>query len=145
MPRNVGVMNSETTAAIAATASDAAPASPLRGLSTVNLYADDVAAARRWYAEFLGAGPTGDVYLLFLSAGLLTNPTALPNVIGPVHLDPASAVFVGLYVPLGATTPYHTITLPLNPALQNVDFFDQALALHAGGALETTRVDCFRF
>lgn len=57
MPRSVGVMNSETTATIGATAADAIPASPLRGLSTVNLYADDVAAAGRWYAEFLGADP----------------------------------------------------------------------------------------
>lgn len=30
---------------------------PLRGLSTVNLYADDVAAAQRWYTEFLGVEP----------------------------------------------------------------------------------------
>lgn len=32
-------------------------AAPLRGLSTVNLYADDVAAAQRWYTEFLGVEP----------------------------------------------------------------------------------------
>lgn len=30
---------------------------PLRGLSTVNFYADDVAAAQRWYTEFLGVEP----------------------------------------------------------------------------------------
>ncbi|MGX5695227.1 VOC family protein [Agromyces soli] len=30
---------------------------PLRGLSTVNVYADDVAAAQRWYTEFLGLEP----------------------------------------------------------------------------------------
>lgn len=29
----------------------------LRGLSTVNLFADDVASARDWYAEFLGTSP----------------------------------------------------------------------------------------
>lgn len=29
----------------------------LRGLATVNLYADDVAASARWYAEFLGVEP----------------------------------------------------------------------------------------
>ena len=29
----------------------------LRGLATVNLYADDLAAARSWYTELLGAEP----------------------------------------------------------------------------------------
>ena len=29
----------------------------LRGLSTVNIYADDVAAAGRWYSELLGIAP----------------------------------------------------------------------------------------
>ena|ERR1700754_1111657 len=29
----------------------------LRGLTTVNLYADDLAAARSWYTELLGAEP----------------------------------------------------------------------------------------
>ncbi|MCM3657411.1 VOC family protein [Agromyces mediolanus] len=34
-----------------------ATTAPLRGLSTVNVYADDVAAAQRWYTEFLGVEP----------------------------------------------------------------------------------------
>ncbi|MGW0007260.1 VOC family protein [Nocardia grenadensis] len=29
----------------------------LRGMTTVNFYADDLAAARDWYTEFLGAPP----------------------------------------------------------------------------------------
>jgi hypothetical protein len=36
---------------------DTAAASPLRGLSTVNLFAADHAAARAWYTEFLGVEP----------------------------------------------------------------------------------------
>lgn len=36
---------------------DAAAASPLRGLSTVNLFAADHAAARAWYTQFLGVEP----------------------------------------------------------------------------------------
>ncbi|MFK4731058.1 VOC family protein [Agromyces mediolanus] len=41
----------------AATVPDSSAAPPLRGLSTVTLYADDVAAAQRWYTEFLGVEP----------------------------------------------------------------------------------------
>jgi predicted enzyme related to lactoylglutathione lyase len=36
---------------------DRAAASPLRGLSTVNLFAADHAAAREWYTQFLGVEP----------------------------------------------------------------------------------------
>ena len=36
---------------------DTAAASPLRGLSTVNLFAADHAAARDWYTQFLGVAP----------------------------------------------------------------------------------------
>ena len=36
---------------------DTAAASPLRGLSTVNVFAADHAAARAWYTEFLGVEP----------------------------------------------------------------------------------------
>jgi hypothetical protein len=36
---------------------DMATASPLRGLSTVNLFAADHAAAREWYTRFLGVEP----------------------------------------------------------------------------------------
>ena len=36
---------------------DTAAASPLRGLSTVNLFAADHAAARQWYTRFLGVAP----------------------------------------------------------------------------------------
>ena len=36
---------------------DTAAAAPLRGLSTVNLFAADHAAAREWYTEFLGLEP----------------------------------------------------------------------------------------
>lgn len=76
MPRSVRDMNSETTieteaptetamlAEPAATGVPAAPAAPtapagqpLRGLSTVTFYADDVSAAQRWYTEFLGVEP----------------------------------------------------------------------------------------
>lgn len=37
----------------------------LRGLSTINFYADDLAAARKWYAEFLGI----DAYFAFPQTG----------------------------------------------------------------------------
>lgn len=54
-------MNSETAieTASSAPAAAAAPAvgQPLRGLSTVNVYADDVSAAQRWYTELLGVEP----------------------------------------------------------------------------------------
>jgi hypothetical protein len=36
---------------------DMATASPLRGLSMVNLFAADHAAAREWYTRFLGVEP----------------------------------------------------------------------------------------
>jgi predicted enzyme related to lactoylglutathione lyase len=36
---------------------DTAAAPPLRGLSTVNLFAADHAAARQWYTRFLGVEP----------------------------------------------------------------------------------------
>ena len=36
---------------------DTATASPLRGLSTINLFAADHAAAREWYTQFLGVEP----------------------------------------------------------------------------------------
>lgn len=79
MARSVRDMNSETAiettttpaAATSAVEPDAGSAAvpdvgpaptgpagqPLRGLSTVNVYADDVSAAQRWYTEFLGVEP----------------------------------------------------------------------------------------
>ena len=93
--------------------------------------------------QFAGAAQPGDVYLLFLGLNL-TAPFLQPGVSGTVHLDPASTVFVGVFSPMGLSTPFHTIALPSNPALQGIDFYDQSLAL-SNGAVETTNVDCFRF
>ena len=95
--------------------------------------------------DFFGDGPAGDVYLLFIGLRLQAAPTMFPPFTGPVHLDPAGSWFVGLSVPQGATTPYHSLTFPFTPGLIGVDFFDQALTLHSSGAGETTVVDCFAF
>ncbi len=95
--------------------------------------------------DFLGDGPAGDLYLLFLAAGLSSAPTTNPLFAGPVHLDLGVSWYVGLYVPLGATTPYFTIAFPATPAAQGFDFFAQAVAVHTAALPETTVVDCFRF
>lgn len=95
-------------------------------------------------AQFHGDAPAGHVFLVFLATGI-AGPITVPPFQGPVHLDPARAVFVGLFVPLGTATPYHTVSFPANPLLQGIGFFDQAVALDPAGAASTTIVDCFEF
>lgn len=95
--------------------------------------------------DFFGSGPTGDVFLLFMGLSLQPAPSTFPPFVGPVHLDPANAWFVGVFAPQGPNLPYHTITFPFTPGLVGVDFFGQALAVHQTGVPETTVVDCFGF
>lgn len=95
--------------------------------------------------EFFGTGPVGDVFLLFVAPNLQATPSTFPPFFGPVHLDPATTIFLGVFAPLGTTTPYHSLTFPFNPALVGFDLFDQALAVHGNGTAETTPVDCFAF
>ena len=92
-----------------------------------------------------GSGQAGDFYLLFLGLGLAPAPATLPWFAGPVHLDPNGSVFLGLFLPLGPTVPYHSLSFPANPAWIGLRLYDQALALHVTGLLETTPVDCFAF
>ncbi len=95
--------------------------------------------------SFFGDGPAGDLYLLFISLGKTNSPQTAPGIIGGVHLNLNVAAFLGLYVPQGPTTSYHTLTMPSVPAAMGVTFYDQALALHANGTAETTVLDCYQF
>jgi hypothetical protein len=95
--------------------------------------------------DFFGAGPAGDVYLLFLGAGIAPLPLWFPQFAGPVHLDVNAAWFAGIYVPLGLGTPYCSLAFPHAPALLGVPLYDQALVLHASGLRETTVVNRFQF
>ena len=101
----------------------------LRGLATVNLYADDVAEAARWYAEFLGVepyysvpGPDGKpAYIEFRlgdyqhELGFIDRRFAPPGAanapggaLANWHVDDIEAVFARL-LELGATQ-YEPIT-----------------------------------
>lgn len=95
--------------------------------------------------SFSGAAPAGTVYLLFLSGGLANPPTMQPPIMGTIHLPVAQAVFSGVFVPMGTGMPYHTITVPLNPSLQGIPFYDQVAAVNSNGTIDTTNVDCFMF
>lgn len=108
-------------------------------------YATTARAATTMSVSFFGAGAIGDVYLLFLAPGLAAAPVLYPFFQGPVHVDPASTVFLGIFVPPGTSAPYQTLTFPLNPAAFGIPLFDQALVIHASGALETSVVDTFQF
>lgn len=108
-------------------------------------FATTAHAATTMSASFYGTGPVGDVYLLFLAPSLAPVPVTYPFLQGPVHVDPATAVFAGVFAPLGAAAPYRTLTLPLNPAAFGIPLFDQALVVHASGLLETSVVDTFQF
>ena len=101
------------------------------------------ATATTMTVDFFGSGAPGDVFLLLIGPSLLPNPPVIPT-IGPVHLDLASAVFVGAFLP-SIATPFHSLALPYNAALIGVEFYDQSLALHSNGVTETTVVDCFQF
>ena len=60
-------------------------------------------------------------------------------------LDPARLILSTIGVPLGANKPYASLAAPISPALRNVDFFEQAVVVHQGGATEMTNVGKFRF
>ena len=89
----------------------------LRGLATVNFYADDVTEAARWYAELLGVEPyfrVDDGYLEFRigdsedELGIIAKKYAGPGAGGPAgaitywHVDDLEAA-VGRLVDSGAT------------------------------------------
>jgi hypothetical protein len=95
--------------------------------------------------DFFGAGPAGDLYLLFMGVGLSPTPLTFPQFTGPVHLNTNVSWFVGIYPALGPTTPYLSIAFANNPALVGVPFYDQALVMHATGQIETSVVDRFGF
>ena len=50
-----------------------------------------------------------------------------------------------MFSPQGPNIPYYTLAVPANPILTGVRFYDQALAIHVTGGIETTVVDCFNF
>jgi hypothetical protein len=95
--------------------------------------------------SFAGVGAATDGFFLFFDFRLRTAPLSIPGITGPIHLDPATMIYLGTYQPAGAGAPFLTVTVPNLPQYQGVRFFDQTLVLHAGGALEMTNVDCFQF
>lgn len=95
--------------------------------------------------DFFGTGPVGDVFLLFWGFGLSPTASTFPPFVGPVHLDPANALFLGVFLPQGPNIPYYSLSIPSSPAFQGVEYYDQALVLRAGAVPETSVVDCFQW
>jgi len=92
----------------------------LRGLTTVNLYADDLAAAQSWYTEVLGIEPyflrevdgkpayiefrVGDYqHELGVIDRRFAAPGPMPNTMTYWHVDDVTAVYSSL-LDLGATS-----------------------------------------
>ncbi|MCA8955643.1 MAG: hypothetical protein KDC87_06200 [Planctomycetes bacterium] len=67
----------------------------------------------------------------------------IPGIAGPCHLEPNIAILVGFRAWFG--DPYLTVSIPLDPALVGVDFFDQAVLSRKPSPPEWTNVDTFRF
>jgi len=93
--------------------------------------------------EFFGDAPQGALFYLVISATLASPPFGVPGITGPVHVDPATWVPIGPFAPVGTSNAYFVLQVPDVPALHNVTFYDQCVALHSGQVAETTNVDCW--
>ena len=72
-------------------------------------------------------------------------PFRLQGINGPIHLNPPSLFFLGIYAPMGSSMPYATLTAPATPAVLGVNFYNQAVSIQRTGNHEMSNVDVFKF